>query len=791
LKFTAFKYYLKAAAIFIAAAFLLPLTSVAQSCTHMIFGSIKDGKDKSILPGASIRIKELNQAMSAEDDSHYHFNGLCAGKYTLQVSFIGYKDKEIGINLNKSATEINIFLVPETSQLSAVEVTGVRAGDKPLQTSSKISGTELELTRGQSLGEALKTIPGLNSIQTGPSISKPVIHGLHSNRVLIYNAGVRQEGQQWGSEHAPEIDPFIANQITVIKGAASVMYGSDAIGGVILVEPSPLRHEKGLLAQINTVAMSNNGQGVLSAMLESSTGKNQALSWRAQGTYKVAGNSKTADYYMNNTGFNEYNGAFMLGYRKGDFSSDFYLSSFNARIGIFSGSHIGSTTDLSNAISRKEPFEYDQSTLSYQIGRPYQSIRHHILKLRSAYMINGLGNLNAQYSYQQNNRQEYDVVRQAYEDNYQLKFDLSTQTADVYLDHNPISGIRGRVGLNGMFQHNFYDGRYLIPFFNSYSGGAYLIERWTKKKVSVEGGIRYDYKWMKARLRENVYDNSSPEIRPQFNFSQVSGTLGASYNLTEDYRLSTTIAKAWRPPAINELFSNGVHHGSASFEKGDRNLREESSFNLTAGISKTAGRLTGESSVYLNHINNHIYLKPDMVPVLTVRGAFPAFQYVQVNARFTGADLLSSYQFNKTFNARLKYSFVRAYDINSGKHLEFIPSDKLSLTAGFRLPDLKIWKNSSIDLTGSHTARQWRVNEEQDYAPTPGAYTLFNIDLSTHIPVSGNQASISLSCWNIFNTAYRDYLNRFRYYTDDTGRNFIIRLQVPLGIKQKTNHTNN
>jgi iron complex outermembrane receptor protein len=787
LKFLKTKYYLKAAVITIAVAFLLPVVSVAQSCTYLIFGSVKDGKDRSILPGASIRIIELNQSMAAEEDSHYHFSGLCEGKYTLQVSFLGYKDKEISINVNKKATEINIYLVAETSQLSTVEVTGSRTAEKPLQTSSKLSGAELELTRGQSLGEALKTIPGLNSIQTGPSISKPVIHGLHSNRVLIYNAGVRQEGQQWGSEHAPEIDPFIANQITVVKGAASVMYGSDAIGGVILVEPSPLRHEKGLLAQVNTVGMSNNGQGVLSAMLEGSWGKDQAFSWRTQGTFKIAGNSKTADYYMNNTGFKEYNGALMLGFRKGGFSSDLYASSFNTKIGVFSGAHIGSTTDLLNAINREEPFESDQTTLSYRIGRPSQLIRHHILKLKSSYAIASLGNLNAQYSYQQNNREEYDVVRQSNANNYQLKFDLSTQTADVFLDHKPIKGIRGRVGLNGMFQHNFYDGRYLIPFFDSYSGGAYLIERWTKDKVSVEGGIRYDYKWMKARLRENVLDNNSPEIRPEFNFNQVSGTIGGSYSLSNNYKLSITIAKAWRPPAINELFSNGVHHGSASFEKGDFNLREESSLNLTAGISKTQGRLTGEASVYLNSINNYIYLKLGSAPVLTVRGAFPSFQYVQVDARFTGADFLSAYQFNKTFNTRLKYSFVRAYEIGSDRHLEFIPSDRLSLTTGFRLPDLKNFKNSSLDLTGSHAARQWRVKAEQDYAPTPEAYNLFNINLSTHIPLAGNQASISFSCWNLFNTAYRDYLNRFRYYADDTGRNFIIRLQLPFSTNKHSN----
>lgn len=760
---------------------LFPFASRSQTCDYMIFGSVKDAKEKSILPGASLRILELNQSILSERDSHYHFNGLCKGKYTLVVSFIGYTDKVITIDLNKKATEVNVSLVAAVTQLSGVAISGQRTDNKPLQVTDRLTGKALELTRGQSLGEALKTIPGLNSIQTGPSISKPVIHGLHSNRVLIYNAGVRQEGQQWGTEHAPEVDPFIANQVTVVKGAASVMYGADAVGGVIFVEPAPLGYEPSVSGQVNLVGMTNNGQGVISGMLQGSPGRNNHFSWRLQGTVKQAGNSRTADYYMRNTAFKEHNGALMFGYRNGAFNGDIYLSSFNSKVGIFSGSHIGSTTDLLNAIERAEPLSYHQSTLSYKIERPSQSIQHNILKVRSAYSIEGLGSLNAQYSYQQNSREEYDIVRQSVENKYQLKFDLSTQSADIFLEHEPVLNLRGRFGLSGMFQQNSYDGRYLIPFFDSYSGGAFLIERWSKNRFNVEGGIRYDYKWMKARLRENVYDSNSPEIQPQFNFSQVSGTLGASYNLSEKYRISSTLAKSWRPPAINELFSNGVHHGSATFEKGDRSLKEESSINLSTGISKSQGKFTGEVSAYWNSISNYIYLKPDLVPVLTVRGAFPSFQYVQVDARFTGVDFISKYQFNKTLHSGLKYSFVRAYDIHSNRHLEFIPADKLTINVGLTFPDYKIFEGTIIDITGSHTAKQWRVKSEQDYAATPGAYTLFNIDLSSNVAIDNYNASIGLSANNLFNTKYRDYLNRFRYYTDEVGRNFTIRLQLPLG----------
>ncbi|TAH00890.1 MAG: TonB-dependent receptor [Sphingobacteriales bacterium] len=755
--------------------------ALAQNCNNLIFGTIKDAKTKEILPGASISIKEVKQFSIVEEDSHYHFNQLCNGKYTLQISFVGYQNKDISFEIKKTATEINVFLTPISSQLSQVNVQGQVALHKLLQTQSQIKGKDLELSQGLSLGEALKAIPGLSSIQTGPSISKPVIHGLHSNRVLIYNNGVRLEGQQWGSEHAPEIDPFIANQITVVKGAASVLYGSDALGGVILVEPKPLEFNKTLKGNVNLVGMSNNGMGAISTLVEDAMGKNANFAWRLQSTVKIAGNSKTPDYYMQNTGFNEKNAALTFGYKGDKFNAELFASTFNTKLGIFTGSHIGSTTDLTNAINQPEPLAIYQSNLNYKIDRPYQNVSHNLVKLKISYPLGDVGMLHAQYSTQQNNREEYDVVRGSVGKGYQLKFDLNTQNAEICLDHSLLPGLQGNMGLQGMYQQNYYDGRDLIPFFTSYNGGIFLIEKYTKNKLSVEGGLRYDYKYMQARVRQNRKDSKSPEIQPKFNFDRVSVTLGAAYQILSDVKWSNTLAKAWRPPAINELFSDGLHHGSASYEKGDINLKEESSLNFTSGISKTNGKLTGEISAYVNHIDNYIYLKPDLQPVLTVQGAFLAFSYTQVNARFTGVDFFTQYQFNNFFKTAIKYSLVRAYNLANNKHLEFIPPDKISLILQAKINDTKKVKNTSLDVTINHFAKQWRVLAAQDFAPTPNPATLVNVDLSSQIFWGKNHFNISLSCINAFNTRYRDYLNRFRYYADETGRNFILRLQVPIG----------
>jgi iron complex outermembrane receptor protein len=772
------------------ALFIFEDEAIAQDCSYTLYGTVKDSSNLMVLNGARISIKETGKIIISDSEGHYHFDKLCSGNYTIVVNFVGYQSYQTEVNLAVNK-EINLFLSPVFNQLSGVTVNSTRIEDKPVQINSQLKGKELEITRGETLAEALKRIPGMSTVQTGPSISKPVIHGLHSNRVLIYNAGVRQEGQQWGSEHAPEIDPFIANQLTVVKGASSVMYGADAIGGVILVEPALLNYHQGVSGNINIVGMSNNGQGTVSGMLEGSLNKRDHFSWRVQGTLKTVGNSKTPDYYLRNTGFNEQNASFQFGYKKNKFNSDLFASTFNSRLGIFTGSHSSSTTDLLNAIGRDQPLPSDQSSLIYSIERPYQLINHNVLKIRSGYIIEGIGKVNLQYSIQENIREEYDLVRRSNEGNYQLRFDLTTQALDLFLDHNPISGFTGRLGFSNMFQQNFYDGRFLIPFFDSYNGGLFLIEKIAINKWELEAGMRYDYKWMQARLRENVLDSTSPEIRPEFNFNQISGTLGSSYNAGNGFKFSSTLAKAWRPPAINELFSNGVHHGSATFEKGDPNLKEESSINLTAGISKTGDRFNAEISTYYNRINDYIYLKPSLVPVLTIRGAFPAFQYVQVDSRFTGADFLASWKFNKILSTTAKYSFVRAFNVVTKEHLEFIPADRFTGILNFDLPDFKKLEKNTVDLTATHVARQGLVKAIQDFAPVPESYTLVNADIGTSMAVYGHLCNLSFSIQNVLNTRYRDYLNRFRYYADEPGRNFVLRLKVPFGKYNNTNNTIN
>ncbi|MFC5283161.1 TonB-dependent receptor [Pedobacter alpinus] len=744
----------------------------SQNCNYTFFGNVYDNQTKTLLPGAFIKLAEKNLQTVTDYEGHFHFENLCAGDYTVEISFLGYQKVIRKITIAKNL-ELNFFLKMDDNALNEVVITEKKIIETPTQTRSVLTGINLELTKGASLGEALKKIPGLTSLQTGPSISKPAIHGMHSNRVLIYNAGVRQEGQQWGVEHAPEIDPLIADQIIVLKGASAVAYGSDAIAGVILVEPKPLQYQSGFNGEVNLVGGSNNGQALFNTRVENSS-KN--WSWRAYLTSQIAGNAKTPDYYLDNTGFQQFNGAVMAGYQKNKFGFEVYASNFITKIGVFSGAQIGSTTDLQNAINGTRPLP--DADFGYEIDRPYQQVSHSILKLKAFKLVN-MGKLELQYSFQQNNREEYDQIRASQSKSYQLRFELSTHNLDFHLDHSLSKNIKGKIGYNAIFQQNFYDGRYLVPFFNSLANGVYATEKYVGNKFEIEAGLRFDYKYMVARLRENPNVSTSPEIRPEFNFSQFSASLGGNYQIGSAVLANFTFSKGWRPPSINELFSFGTHQGSGTFEIGDRNLKEESALNFATGLKKEQGKFTFDVNAYLNLIDNYIYLKPGTELILTSRGAYPTFNYKQVNARFTGIDFLAGTEIVNSVELQAKYSMVRAIDRAKDTFLEFIPADQYGLSAIWNIEKIGKLHNSTVNFGLTHTNRQNRVLQSQDYAATPPAYTLFSADVSTKITLFKKEVGFSLTVQNLTNLAYRNYLNRFRYFADEQGRNFIFRIKIP------------
>lgn len=756
-------------------------------CNLKLSIQVYDEDTKEALPNSTIVIKELNWRVKTDSLGRSVFLDLCPGTYNLLISHEGCTPMDAHIHLKNNMSQ-RFNLPHAATELEQVTIVG-QGNRKELSHSEMLKSKDLEAKRGLSLGEALGQISGVNVLQTGTNIFKPIIHGLHSNRVLVLNNGIRQEGQQWGSEHAPELDPYIATRLTVIKGAGSLRYGGDAIGGVVLVEPRLLSAVPGWQGEINLAAFSNNRMGVISGILEQGPRKPTGFAWRLQGTLKRGGNARTPDYWLANSGLAEYNISATGGWRGEHKGLELFYSQFNTKLGIFAGSHIGNTTDLLNAIEQGIPPENIRNQpFSYQIDRPYQLINHHLLKAKAYWRTGTYSRINLISSAQYNLRKEYDLKRFASStDRPQLDMGLATVGSDLAWEHYSGNIWRGTIGLSGIFQANDYYERFFIPNYRALNAGLYIIEKMTLGNLQLEGGLRFD-----SRNFFQITRNSGEQFNNR-NYHHLSGNGTIRYAFSEVFQVSLNGSSTWRPPHVNELFSNGLHHGAARIEVGQENLKLERADGLMANFELNTGVIKMELGIFHKEIRNFIFLKPDYPPQLTIRGSFPSFLFDQTNARLTGLDFKSSLNFGQHFIWHSRASLLRAYDKMAEDWLIQIPADKLEQELELVISDSKNWKESFLKIQIPYHFRQSRVPSkgnilikkpdgsislEADYAPAPEAYMLLGFEGGTSRVIGGKQVQFILTGTNLLNKAYRDYLNAFRYFSHNPGINIALKVKI-------------
>ncbi|GAA4319340.1 TonB-dependent receptor [Compostibacter hankyongensis] len=742
--------------------------------TFALSGKVSDPDGRPIA-GAVVGIAALGKGTVADQQGVYHMTGLCPGNYTVTCEKVGFRKVSVRLTLDSNSRHVWV-LTTDTTELKEVLIAGDRRRMLSTVTREVLESSLKFGSRAQPLGESLKAIPGLNSVQMGPSLSKPVIQGLYGNRILILNNGVRQEGQQWGEDHAPELDPFVAGKISVIKGAAGIRYGPDAIAGVVLLEPAALPATPGIGGSVNLTGASNGRMGVGSATLEGALGHRlSGWAWRVQGTLKRAGNFRTPHYYLGNTGLGESDFSASVGYRKNRFDIQLFYSHYGTKIGIFDGSHVGNIEDLYAAFKRSRPLT--PSVFSYKIRRSYQSVRHDLFKASAHYQFGNGGKVEADFARQGDLRQEYDVDLPYSDDPAvlnmpQLRFRLTTHTLNVAYIEPERNHFSGSIGLSGMTQGNVFRGiRYLIPNFRNYTGGAFAIEQYNRNRLTLEGGLRYDYLWLRVYQRDQA---SLALYHSTFDYSNLTGTLGFRYRLGERFSINGNFGIAWRAPSINELYIRGVHFSAASYEIGDSALVSERSYNTTAGLKYRSEKFQAGLDLYDNEINHFIYAQPLLQPVTIISGTYPAFRYTQADVRLRGADLNASYRFLPHFDLASKISFVRGYNKSIHDDLIYMPADRFDHTLSYRRKKLGRLQDVRLSLQNVTVSRQTRVPPNSDYVPPPPGYSLFNADVGFRLPYRKQGVDMDFAVRNLTNVAYREYLNGFRYYADEPGINFIV-----------------
>jgi iron complex outermembrane receptor protein len=742
----------------------------AQECNFRVEGIVTDKHDGNPIPSAKIYIKGSSLFAETDSNGHYSIEGICDPIIQL-ICFhhIGCEPERKEIILNEN-TIVDFSIEYHLLELDETLITYYVLDESPISV-VKMSEIDKLNGAGKTLGEQLTQLPGVQTLSTGSSISKPVIHGMHSNRVVLMNNGVRQEGQQWGSEHAPEIDPFLSTEMSVVKGASAVKYGPEALAGVLLINPAPWKSDIGWNGDVMMGIYSNGRQGFGSVKLENKSKRVEGLYFRAHGTLKKSGNVSAPNYYLGNTGFEEYNFSIASKYERNKNSFELYYSQFNTNLGIFSGSHIGNLSDLQAAFEAKEPLI--KSDFTYSIVSPKQSISHGLFKASYNRAWNEKQQSELNYSRQTNDRSEFDVDKgygvQKDENTPDFRLLLTTHSVDFVHKSKWGKLLETQVGTQLTYQKNARAGRFLVPNFFKYMGGLYGIANVHKDAWDFEGGVRWDY----VRLDAFYYEGDSL-VSPIKNYGNTSATIGLTRSFGHHLALKFNLGTAWRPPSISELYSNGLHHGAAAIEVGNSNLGKEQSNSIQFGVQYKSKRLSTYVDLYHMYFTNYIYLRPNGVE-LTIKGAFPSFVYESIKAQYSGMDISLDYYFTKWVSYQGKFNMVRAFNLSDRSYMIGVPADRIRNGLVFSFEDQKL-RELKFTISTDYVFKQTRFVEGVDYVDPPVDYLLLNMAVNYEFKMKENTVQLAMTIDNLLNKTYRDYMNRFRYFTDERGRNLGLKI---------------
>jgi iron complex outermembrane receptor protein len=770
-----------------------------------ITGKITDLKTGEPLTGASIYFPDLRAGAASNNQGVYTISNISRGHYLVEVTHLGYssiiENIELTGNVQKDFSMSTTFIESET-----VIVTGVSSA-----TSTKRTPIPVDIVRKENLFNNVSTnlidnltkIPGVSQVSTGPGISKPSIRGLGYNRVVVVNDGIRQEGQQWGDEHGIEIDELNASRVEVLKGPASLAYGSDALAGVVNIISIQTAPEGAVKGNILGAYQTNNRQRNLHADIG---GNSKGFVWGVYGSYKAAADYKNKfDGYVFNSKFNEKDFGGYIGLNKNWGYSRVYLSNFDQHLGLVEGDRDDATGQFLKLINdngvESEEIAADKDFKSTDPYIPRQRIQHFKAVTDNSFNI-GRDRLTLVVGYQHNQRQEFGNILDPGEK--ELFFDLNTVNYNLQYHFAEQKNWKTSIGVNGMQQTNKNKGsEVLIPEYSLFDIGGFVFTQKGIDKLTLSGGLRFDNRSLDSKEFREGSDIKFPGFTK--NFANVSGSAGLTYEASKMVTLKFNIARGFRAPSVSELASNGAHEGTFRFEYGEQNLKSETSFQTDAGIGIASEHVSFNANIFYNAIQNFIYYhKLQAVgggDSIIIDGAeqFFAFRFAQTNAKLYGAEFnfdihphpLDWLHIENTF------SYVRGMlnvEQDGSKNLPFIPAARLldEVKADF-VKNGKVFRNGFVIVQLDNTFDQNHAftgfNTETS---TPG-YSLVNAAIGGDF-VSKDKTLFSLffGVNNIGDKAYQSHLSRLKYAPENLitgrtgvfnmGRNFTIKLNIPLSF---------
>jgi len=791
---------------FIAILLIISGLANSQNCKYSLSGKVTDLHDGSLLSGATLVFNEINKTAQTDLDGRYNISNLCKGQYSIKLIHPLCESTTFKININGN-TNRDFKLEHHIEELNEIIVKGNSYDDQSKSVyENKVSTETLEQYSTGSLGDALNSLSGISSLNKGNGIVKPIINGLHSSRIIMINNGVRMQDQEWGKEHAPNIDINAIERLTVIKNASALQYGGDAMGGIIIAEGFKIPVKDTIYGKTMISAGSNGRGGGITSKLTKSY-KN-GIYGTLQGTMKRFGDVEAADYVMSNTGLYEKDMSLRMGLNRFNYGIEGYYAYFNAELGILRSSHAHSAGDQIRSINSNIPLVVRDFT--YDINYPKQDVTHQLARIKGFKKFIGYGKLNFQYDFQNNRRFEYDI--RVGNDRDKPALDLELKTHTILVDYiTDYEFLNFKTGIMGRFQDNFANPdtgvRRLIPDYEKYDLGIYSVADYKlNENWQFEAGVRFDYIYMdaykfykKTLWEQRGYDILFPDLvvdefgfqvltNPELEFNNFSGTIGLTHKLSDKSKFFLNHAIASRAPNPSELFSEGLHHAIARIEIGDLRFKPEVGHKTSLTYEYLGKNLNFSINPFINNIEDFILIEPVEL-VETIRGNFPSWEYRQTNAQLFGVDVDASLKINDLLSLNHQLSIVKGYDKDRDLPLINMPPISTKNEISYNNKNLN---NLKINLESEFVFAQneypdnnfeiflpfTQTTELLDVSTPPDAYHLINLNSSIDFKVTENSSlTVGLRVTNLFNTSYRNYLNLLRFYSDDLGRNFLLNLK--------------
>lgn len=778
---------------------MLLFTQAVWGQAYNISGTVRDGETGGLVPGAEVHVHETKDMSVTDTDGKFHLADIRKGTYHIHVTMLGYEPAELTLKLNKDTAGVVFTISPTYIEINQVDIESdqVSGGMKEQAMNISIADKDMLVKNyAGTLSATLEKLPGLSVINVGVGISKPVIRGFSGTRVIVADHGIKQEGQQWGTDHGLELDQYDVERMEIIKGAASLLYGSEGIGGILNILPPHIPKEGDLTGEVLTFYRSNNHNVGGSVAMQGNFKKNFfrfRFTTQDFGDYQVPADQFTYNRFVlpisnnrlkNTAGF-ERNASISIGTMRKWGNVRLLLSNYYQKVGLFVG-----------AVGIPRAYQLEDDGNARDIDLPYQLNDHFKAIVNAKFLIKDSW-LHVNFGFQNNHRQEHSLPHshgQGPTPSGDEALRLNLMTYSLNGTYNRYLNTKWKLvaGLDMQMKDNKRGGfEFLLPDYRSYTGGVFVYSEYQlTEQLVLSGGLRFDYARMVVQaFTANVYEDEQivgqTERTPYINrsFYNPSGALGLSWSPLKWVNVKLNLARSFRVPVAAELSANGVHHGTFRHELGDPDLNSETGWQADLGLYIQQKKFHIELTPFFDYFDNYIYLRPT-AEFSPLPDAGQLYKYVQHSVIYMGVEFLAEYHPVEGLHIDLAAEYIHNYNIETGLGLPFTPPLSIGPGVEYNFEKLgKAVRDLYFGMEYKYYAAQNNVDRNELTTPS---YQLLHFNSGVSFVAGKQRFELSFRIQNLLNEKYLNHMSRYRILNlPEPGRNFLVTLRVPLTFKSK------